>query len=209
MIDFFVLLFAFSLIFLSITERFRSYANLICMQGVLLFLISFFLLTEVNWLNMLFITSETLLFKAVITPYLLYRIINKTGVSKVHKSALPVFYQLILTMFAFFVSIGIAFLLNDRAINPSFLAISISSMLCGLLLIITHKRIFSHMVGFLVLENAVFLFSIAAGTEMPILINTGILIDLVITTLILSVFLTKVNERNQSLEVDNLTLLKD
>jgi hydrogenase-4 component E len=179
------------------------------MQGVLLFLISFFLLTEVNWLNMLFITSETLLFKAVITPYLLYRIINKTGVSKVHKSALPVFYQLILTMFAFFVSIGIAFLLNDRAINPSFLAISISSMLCGLLLIITHKRIFSHMVGFLVLENAVFLFSIAAGTEMPILINTGILIDLVITTLILSVFLTKVNERNQSLEVDNLTLLKD
>ena len=158
---------------------------------------------------MLFITTETLLFKAIITPYLLYRIIGKTGVSKVHKSALPVFYQLILTMFAFFVSIGIAFLLNDRAINPSFLAISISSMLCGLLLIITHRRIFSHMVGFLVLENAVFLFSIAAGTEMPILINTGILIDLVITTMILSVFLTKVNERNQSLEVDNLTLLKD
>jgi hydrogenase-4 component E len=65
------------------------------------------------------------------------------------------------------------------------------------------------MVGFLVLENAVFLFSIAAGTEMPILINTGILIDLVITTLILSVFLTKINEHNQSMESDKLTQLKD
>jgi hydrogenase-4 membrane subunit HyfE len=44
---------------------------------------------------------------------------------------------------------------------------------------------------------------------MPILINTGILLDLIITTLILSVFLTKVNEHNRSLEVDNLTKLKD
>jgi hydrogenase-4 component E len=82
-------------------------------------------------------------------------------------------------------------------------------MLCGLLLIISHNRIFSHMVGFLVLENAVFLFSIAVGAEMPILINTGILIDLIITTLILSVFLTKVNKHNPNLESDQLTQLKD
>ncbi|MDR0385874.1 MAG: hypothetical protein LBH60_07330 [Prevotellaceae bacterium] len=209
MINFFVLLFAFSLIFLSITERFRSYANLMCLQGILLFAISFYLLKEINWINLLFITAETLIFKAIVIPFLLYRIINKTGVSKVHKSALPIFYQLILTILAFFVSIGISFMFKDPAITPVFLIISISSMLCGLLFIIAHKRIFSHMVGFLMLENAVFLFSIAAGTEMPILINTGILIDLIITTLILSVFLTKVNKHNPNLESDQLTQLKD
>jgi hydrogenase-4 membrane subunit HyfE len=44
---------------------------------------------------------------------------------------------------------------------------------------------------------------------MPILINTGILIDLIITTLILSVFLTKVNKQNPNLEADRLTQLKD
>jgi hydrogenase-4 component E len=209
MINFFVLLFAFSLIFLSVTERFRSYANLMCLQGILLFVISFFLLTEINWLNLLFITAETLIFKAIIIPVLLYRIINRTGVSKAHKSALPIFYQLILTVLAFFVSIGISFMFKDPAITPSFLIISISAMLCGLLFIIAHKRIFSHMIGFLMLENAVFLFSIAVGAEMPILINTGILIDLIITTLILSVFLTKVNKHNPNLESDQLTQLKD
>jgi len=209
MIDVFVLLFAFSLIFLSITERFRSYANLMCIQGLLLFFISFFLLKEIVWTNLLFITAETLIFKAIVIPVLLYRIINKTGVSKVHKSALPVFSQLILTILAFLVSIGISFMLKDSTIKPSFLIISISSMLSGLLLIIAHKRIFSHMVGFLVIENAVFLFSIAAGTEMPILINTGILIDLIITALILSVFLTKVSKYDKNLESDKLTQLKD
>jgi hydrogenase-4 component E len=209
-IDFFVLLFAFSLIFLSITERFRSYANLICLQGVLLFLVSFVLLKELDWANLLFITAETLLFKAVITPRLLYRIIVRTGVSRAHKSALPIFPQLLLTMLALLVGVGISFMLKDaQAINHSFLAISISTLLCGLLFIITHRRIFSHMIGFLVIENAVFLFSMAAGTEMPILINTGILIDLIITTLILSTFLTKLNESNPELEADSLTQLKD
>jgi hydrogenase-4 component E len=180
-----------------------------CLQGILLFVISFFLLKEINWLNLLFITTETLIFKAIIIPFLLYRIINRTGVSKVHKSALPIFYQLLLTVLAFFVSIGISFMFKDPAITPSFFIISISAMLCGLLFIISHRRIFSHMVGFLVLENAVFLFSIAVGAEMPILINTGILIDLIITTFILSVFLTKVNKHNPTLEADQLTQLKD
>jgi hydrogenase-4 component E len=55
----------------------------------------------------------------------------------------------------------------------------------------------------------VFLFSIAVGVEMPMLINTGILIDLIITTLILSIFLTKVNKHNPNLESDQLTQLKD
>jgi hypothetical protein len=57
--------------------------------------------------------------------------------------------------------------------------------------------------------NAVFLFSIAVGSEMPILINTEILINLIIATLILSVFLTKVNKHNPNLESDRLTQLKD
>jgi hydrogenase-4 component E len=192
---------------MSITERFRSYANLICLQGILLFLISFFLLTEINWLNLLFITTETLVFKAIITPVLLYRTINRTGISRVHRSALPVFYQLLLTLGAFFISIGISFMFGNTVITPPFMITSISAMLCGLLLIIAHKRVFSHMIGFLTLENAVFLFSIAAGTEMPVLINTGILIDLIITILILSVFLTKVTE--YSPESDQLTQLRD
>ncbi|MDR2563055.1 MAG: hypothetical protein LBC98_03845 [Prevotellaceae bacterium] len=209
MIDLFILFFAFTLIFLSITERFRSYANLIAVQGVLLFCISFSLLKDVNAVNLVFITIETLVFKAMIVPWLMYRIIRKTGVSRVHKSALPTFYQLLLTMAALFASMAMAFNLNDSSIEPSFLIISVGTMLSGLLLIITHKRIFSHMVGFLILENAVFLFSIAVGTEMPMLINTCILIDLFITTIILSSFLIKVSVGLPDSEMDMLTQLKD
>ncbi|MDR1055441.1 MAG: hypothetical protein LBL90_06375 [Prevotellaceae bacterium] len=209
MIKLFILLFAFSLIFLSITERFRTYAMLIRLQGFLLFGISFYLLEDINPLNLIFIVLETLIFKAIIVPWLLYRIIHQTGIARVHKNALPSFYSAILTIIALLISIVTAYALSDSKIDASFLTISIFTMLTGLLLIITHKRIFSHMVGFLVIENAVFLFSIAAGTEMPMLINTGILLDIFISVLILSFFITKVNDSLHTADSENLTELKD
>lgn len=209
MIKLFILLFAFSLIFMSVTERFRTYAMLIRLQGFLLFGISFYLLEDINPLNLAFIVLETLIFKAIIVPWLLYRIVRKTGISKVHQQALPSFYSATLVVIALLASVAIAYVMQDPKIETSFLAISIFTMLTGLLLIITHKRIFSHMVGFLVIENAVFLFSIAAGAEMPMLINTGILLDIFISVLILSFFITRVSNGTQNTDNKELTQLRD
>ena len=209
MIQLFILLFAFSLIFLSVTERFRTYAMLIRIQGILLFGISFFLLEDMNSLNLAFIVVETLVFKAIIVPALLYHIIRKTGIARVHKNSVPIFYSAILSIVALLISVATAYAMADPKIDMSFLTISIFTMLVGLLLIITHKRIFSHMVGFLVIENAVFLFSVAAGTEMPVLINTGILLDIFISVLILSFFITKANINFHLSENEDLASLKD
>jgi hydrogenase-4 component E len=194
---------------MSVTERFRVYAMLIRFQGLLLFGISFYLLEEINFLNLIFVITETLIFKALIVPMLLYKIIRKTGIARVHKNALPIFYSGALTLIALLISVAIAHSMSDPKIDASFLTISIFTMLTGLLQITTHKRIFSHMIGFLVIENAVFLFSIAAGTEMPALINTGILLDIFISVLILSFFITKANIGSLNTNNENLTELKD
>jgi hydrogenase-4 component E len=182
---------------------------LIGMQGFLLFVISFALLDEIEPVNLAFIIVETVIFKAVIVPMLMHRIIRRTGINRVHKNALPTFYSLILTMVALLVSVALVFVLNDKAINPLSFAIALFALLSGLLLIVTHKRIFSHMVGFLVIENAVFMFSIAVGTEMPMLINVGILLDIFICVLILGVFITRINRKMHGMEIDALTTIKD
>ncbi len=209
MIALLILLFAVSLVFFSITERFKTYAMLVGFQGLLLFGISFSLLKEINTLNLIFIIVETIVFKTVVVPWLLNRIIKKTHTSRVHSGALPTFYSIFLVIVAMLVSIALTSVLKDSRIDSFFLSISVFAMLSGMLLIITHKRIFSHMVGFLVVENAVFLFSIAAGAEMPMLINTAILLDIFISVLILGVFMTKIEGRMHSLETDMLTTLKD
>ncbi len=179
------------------------------MQGFFLFGICFALLDDIEPINLAFIVVETVIFKAMIVPALMYRIIRRTNINRVHKDSLPTFYSVILTTMALVVSVVLVLVLEDNTINPLFFSIALFAMFTGLLLIITHKRLFSHMVGFLVIENAVFLFSVAVGTEMPMLINVGVLLDIFMSILIFGVFITRINSKMHNLDIDTLTTIRD
>jgi hydrogenase-4 component E len=199
-----IILFTFSLIYLSISERFRTYASLIGLQGVLLFAMSLAGLNHFSLTNVIFIASETLIFKGIVVPILLFRIIQKTEISSVHKSSLSPFYTLLLSILGILISSVLAFSINNKRIDNLYFAISIFSLYTGLLLIITHKRVFSHLIGFLILENTVMLSSLSFSLEMPLLINFAMLLDIIVGVLILGVFIIKIPTR-----ADELTILKD
>jgi hydrogenase-4 component E len=74
----------------------------------------------------------------------------------------------------------------------------------GMFMIISHRKIFSHLVGFLVIENAVLLLSMAIGSEMPMLINIGILLDIFVSVLILGIFVMRLKQK-----ASELTVLRD
>ncbi len=204
MVNYLIVLFAITLVYLSIAERFRVYAGLLGLQGVLLFGITLMELNEVNTANLVFIASETLLFKAIVVPFLIYRIIKKTGVYKVHNLAMPGFYQLFLTIISLVLSIMLANAMKNPFINTIYLAIALFCFFTGMLLIVTHKYILSQVIGFLIIENAVFILSLAVGNEKPMLINIGILLDIFVGVLILGLFALRL--KPHTLE---LTRLKD
>ena len=95
MVNYLIVLFAVTLMYFSSAERLSTYVRLVALQGLLLCGIAVFELKEVNLANLLFIVAETLLFKALLLPYLLSRIIRKSGVTKVHRQAVPGFYLLL------------------------------------------------------------------------------------------------------------------
>jgi hydrogenase-4 component E len=204
MVNYLIVLFAITLMYFASAERLTTYVRLVALQGLLLCGIAVFELKEVNLANLLFIVAETLLFKAVVLPYLLSRIIRKSGVTKVHRQAVPGFYLLLFSIAGLVVSVILATILVNPFINPIYLAIALFTLFTGLLLIVTHKLIISHLIGFLVVENAVFLFSLAIGNEMPMLINVGILLDLFVGVLILGFFGLRLKPHT-----NELTMLKD
>jgi hydrogenase-4 component E len=71
------------------------------------------------------------------------------------------------------------------------------------------KRVFAHLVGFLVIENGVFLFSMAIGVELPMLINLAIMLDILISILVLGMFLQRMDNDMNTDESDALTSIKD
>ena len=204
-----IILYVITLIYISIVERFRNYASIIAVQGWILLGIALLRLHSLDWLELSFIITETLIFKAVIVPAILMQVIKKTGISRITSTGTSQFNSLMLSIAALTISAIMTYYVADQSINMVFFGVSLYALLTGLILIVLRSRIFTHMVGFLVIENGVFLFSMAIGVHMPMLINAAILLDILLSVLMLGMFMTKVDKHIHTDDSDSLSRVKD
>ena len=204
-----ILLYVVTLIYLPITERFRNFASLIGLQGWLLFGIALVRLHAANPVELAFVALETLLFKGILVPWLLFAVIRRTRINRVRRSGSSQSGSLLLSLVALAVSASLTYYIADSTVDLLFFGVALYSLLSGLILIVMRQRIFSHMIGFLVIENGVFLFSTAIGVEMPLLINFAILLDILISVLMLGIFFTKIDDKLHADDADSLTNVKD
>ena len=204
-----IILYIITLIYFSIVERFRNYSSLIAVQGWLLLGIALLRLHTLDWMELSFIITETLIFKALIVPGILMRVIKKTGINRISSTGTSQFNSLMLSISALTISAILTYYVADQTINMIFFGVALYALLTGLILIVLRSRIFTHMVGFLVIENGVFLFSMAIGVEMPLLINAAIMLDILLSVLMLGLFMTKVDKHIHTDDSDSLTHVKD
>ena len=206
-----IILYVLTLIYLATTERFRNAATIMSLQGWILMAIAIVRLHTLNWAELTFIIAETALFKGIIVPAILFSVIRRTKINRIKASGSSQFHSLLLSLVALTASVSLTYVLADEAskVNVVFFCVALYSLQSGLVLIVLRTRIFSHLVGFLVIENGVFLFSTAIGVEMPHLINIGIMLDILISILMLGIFLTKIDDKLHSDDTDRLTHVKD
>ncbi len=109
-----------------------------------------------NWAELGFILAETLLFKGIIVPKILFAVIRRTKINRVRTSGSSQAHSLLLSLAALAASASVSYYVADPSVNMVFFGVALYSLLSGLILIVLRSRIFSHMVGFLVIENGVF-----------------------------------------------------
>ena len=203
-----IILYVLTLIYLSIADRFSNQATILAIQGLLLFGIAIARMHEFHPVEMGFIIAETFLFKAIVIPAILMRVIRRTKINRIH-SASSQFGSLVMSIVALVASCTITYYMADNRTDMIFFGVALYALLSGLILIVMRKRIFAHLVGFLVIENGVFLFSMAIGVELPMLINLAIMLDILISILILGMFLRRMDDDIHTDETDALTSIKD
>ena len=197
-----------TLIYLSIAERFRNHTTILALQGVLLFGIALARMHAFHPVELSFIIVETLIFKGIVIPIILLRVIEKTQIKRIHSSSSQ-FGALVMSIAALVASCTITYYMADNRTDMIFFGVALYALLSGLILIVMRKRIFAHLVGFLVIENGVFLFSMAIGVELPMLINLAIMLDILISILVLGMFLRRMDDDIHTDETDALTSIKD
>jgi hydrogenase-4 component E len=63
--------------------------------------------------------------------------------------------------------------------------------------------------AYVVIENGVFILSLAVGNEMPLLVNLGILLDVFVSVFLLGIFVNKVGDVIKDIDISQLSNLKD
>lgn len=86
---------------------------------------------------------------------------------------------------------------------------SIGTVWCGLLLIVTRRKAVGQVLGFLVLENGVFVLGLLLSDFMPAMVEVGVLLDLFAAVFVMGLVMFDIQRAFSSLDTEKLSALKD
>lgn len=209
MTDILLIALAMSLLYMSIANRMAAYIRILVFQGFIMFGITYLTLTHVSTLNVALIMLETIVFKAIAVPWFLNDLIKRNHITRVAEPFVPNFVSLIIITAIIVTTILLSTSIKDTNLDKTFFIVALSTLFTGLFLIVSRRKIITHVIGYLVIENGVFILSLAVGNEMPMLVNLGIMLDIFASVLILGIFFNKIGDVLKDPDVDLLRNLKD
>lgn len=198
-----------SLLYISIANRLYTYLNILVFQGFILFGVTYLTLTRISTVNLMLIMLETIVFKAIAVPWFINYIIKRNGITREAEPYLPNFVSLIIVTFITVATIILSSSIKDVNLDKTFFVVALSTIFTGLYLIVTRKKIITHVIGYIIIENGVFVLSLAVGNEMPMLVNLGIMLDIFASVLILGVFFNRIGDLLKDPDINHLRNLKD
>ena len=204
-----LIIFIISLLYVAIANRIITYVRVLALQGFILFGVTFLQLQDIQTWNLVLILLETVVFKALAVPMFLGYLIKRNRISRETEPYLPHFISLIIITMIIVITVLLANSIHDTNLDKIFFIVSLSTLFTGLYFIASRKKIITHVMGYLMIENGVFVLSLAVGNEMPNLVNLGIMLDVFASVLILGIFLNKIGDVFKDVDVDQLSNLKD
>lgn len=153
----------------------------------------------------------TLALKALLIPWLLHRLAVRLNIQReVEPIAHPSLLLLAgaaLVVFSYYVSLPIVQLATLATRN--IIAVSMSIVLLGMLLMITRRRAMAQVIGFMSMENGLFFAGVASTYGMPMIVELGIAFDVLVAVILFGVFFFQMRASIDSLDVSRLNRLRE
>ncbi|MBK7794004.1 MAG: formate hydrogenlyase [Betaproteobacteria bacterium] len=153
----------------------------------------------------------TLTLKVFLLPFLLYRLIRrldvKWDVEPLINIPTTMLVGIVLVVFAFNLAAPISNL--SSTVTRSTLGIAIASVMLSFLMMITRRKAIPQVIGFLAMENGLFFAATSATYGMPMVVELGIALDVLVGMLILGVFFFQIREQFDSLDLKHLEKLRE
>jgi hydrogenase-4 component E len=153
----------------------------------------------------------TLALKVGLIPWILYKLVQrlnvKTDVEPLLNIPATLLVGIVLVIIAFNVATPISQFASSIARGT--LGIALACVLLSFMMMITRAKAIPQVIGFLSMENGLFFAATAATNGMPMIVELGIGLDVLVGILILGVFMFQIREQFDSLDIHHLEKLKD
>lgn len=204
------ILFCLTLLYLVVTSRLKTYVTVLRVQGVLLSAIMVFPFLRNLSVHILFIPLMSFLIKAIIIPRVINKIVIDLDVKRIVEPSIQPFNFLLLTVASMSAVFVTSHILSGYApIDPIPFASAFSAIVVGIFIIIFRKKLIVHVVGFLILENGIFLFGTSVAAEMPTIVELGAMLDVFVVVFLMGIAINKISSTFAKQDVTVLGRLKD
>lgn len=214
-LNIFSILILFSTIALVASKRVLSYIRIFRSQSILLALIAFIFgvyhsLEKGRFDGIFIIVILTVIIKVYYIPKTMKRIYTSVDyqVEKDFFINIPTAVIICcgLVVLTWFLISGVPDI--NEGYSSGFLVQTLSMVLIGLFFMISRKKAIGQIIGFLVIENGMFLAAMLLTNGMPMIVEFGIFFDLLTAVIIMGIFVFRINETFEHIDINKLRNLK-
>lgn len=153
----------------------------------------------------------TLTLKALLIPWILHRLVRRLDLERhvetLQRFALVLLCAAALVVFSYWLVSPIAHL--EVMATRNVIAVSLSVVLIGLLMMVFRQQAVAQVLGFMSMENGLFLAAVSATRGMPLVVELGVAFDVLVAMVLFGVFFLQIRASIESLDVDRLNRLSE
>lgn len=201
-----------SCLMLAVSSRLLHCIRLAAFQGVVLGILPVTLaasMASVNW----FMAGINLVLKGIILPLLLCRAMKKAEVKRELEPIVGYSFSagavLLITLFCFFITRQLPAPTGAAATAPVAVPTAFTLALTGLFVVMARKKALTQVIGFLIFENGITLFGAAVMREHPVIVELGILLDVLALVFIMGIAVHQISREFSHIDADRLNMLDD
>jgi hydrogenase-4 component E len=192
-------------------RRIVTLVDLLALQGAVLSIATLLVAWRTGKSHLYISALLTLGLKVLFLPWLLRRLIRRLEVYWDTEPMMNIggtmLLGLLIVIFAFGLAQPISALASTS--TKSTIGIAVAVTLLAFLTMITRKKAMSQIVGFLSMENGLFFAAMSATYGMPMVVELGVALDVLVAMLVLGVFFFQIRERFESLDLHHFESLKE
>jgi hydrogenase-4 component E len=192
-------------------RRVLSLINLFAAQGLVLAMSTATVAYGTHQSHLYWSAGLTFALKVALLPWILHRLIRRLDVrwefERLINIPTTMLIGIVLVVFAFNLAVPISQLANT--VTRSTLGIALASVMLSFLMMITRRKAIPQVIGFLSMENGLFFAATSATYGMPMVVELGIALDVLVGMLILGVFFFQIREQFDSLDLKHMEKLKE